>query len=173
MSPLTVVEQLDVLRDFSLCLLPRGILPMVHDLIFQRLTETLHWRVVIAISLWTHRRAYVELPQLLLIVLRTIWGPHGRSDGASLGVGASSPPLSRRRCSPGPSSSEPPLHTQPLPAAHAPDRVSTGADAARQSSHFAIPPAFGTTDSADSEHAALSLTRTGQLRFHKVRDGFF
>ncbi len=75
MSPLTVVEQLNVLRDFPLGLLPRGIPPMMHQLILQRPPETLHRRIVIAVALPTHGRGHAELPQLRLIVLSTILGP--------------------------------------------------------------------------------------------------
>ncbi|QPD03642.1 MAG: hypothetical protein Nkreftii_001416 [Candidatus Nitrospira kreftii] len=75
MSPLTVVERLDVLRDLAASWLTGLVAPVMHQLIFQRPPETLHRRVVIAIPLPTHGRGHAELPQLLLIVLRTILGP--------------------------------------------------------------------------------------------------
>ena len=75
MSPLPVVEQLDVLRDLAASLRTGLVAPVMYQLILQRPPDTLHRRVVIAIPLPTHGRGQAELPQLLLIVLRTIVGP--------------------------------------------------------------------------------------------------
>lgn len=75
MPPLTVIEDLDVLRDLSPSLLPCRISPLVDQLIFQCPPETLHRRVVIAIALPAHGGNHAELPQLILIVVGTILGP--------------------------------------------------------------------------------------------------
>ena len=72
MSPLPVIEQLTIRRDLAPGLLPRGIPPVVHQLIFQRAPDTLHRGVVIAVALPTHGRGQAKLPQLILIVLGTI-----------------------------------------------------------------------------------------------------
>ena len=79
MPPLTVVKQLDVLRDLSPSLLSRRISPMVHQLIFQGPPETLHRRVVRAIAIPAHGGNHAELPQLILIVVGTILGGFNRS----------------------------------------------------------------------------------------------
>ena len=74
MPPLTVIEELNVLRDLAPRLLPRIISPMMHQLIFQCPPETLHRRVVIAIALPAHGGDHADLPQLILIVLGTMIG---------------------------------------------------------------------------------------------------
>ena len=79
MSPLTVIEQLDVLRDLAPSLLTGFVATMMHQFILQRLSETLHRGVVIAVSLPTHGWNQAELPQLILIVLGTILGGFNRS----------------------------------------------------------------------------------------------
>src|SRR5215831_6969038 len=75
MPTLTVIEDLDVLRDLPPGLLPRVITPVMHQLILQCPPETLHRRVVIAVALPTHGWGQAELPQLILLVLGTILGP--------------------------------------------------------------------------------------------------
>jgi len=75
MSPLPVIEQLDVLRDLAASLLTGLVAPVMHQLILQCPSGTLHRRIVIAVALPTHGRGHAELSQPLLIVLRTILGP--------------------------------------------------------------------------------------------------
>ena len=72
MPPVPVIEDLDVLRDLTLGLLSRVVVPVVHQLILQCAPETLHRSVVIAVTLPTHGRGQAELPQLRLIGLGTI-----------------------------------------------------------------------------------------------------
>src|SRR5689334_6178070 len=79
MSPLPVVEHLDVLRDLAASVLTGLVAPVMHQLILQCPPETLHRRVVIAVALPAHGRGHAELPQLLLIVLSTILGGFNRS----------------------------------------------------------------------------------------------
>ncbi len=61
----------------------------------------------------------------------------------------------------------------PLPAAHAPGRVSRGGGYARYGTRFGTPPAPDTTRPMDTGGAASSSVRTGQLRLPNVRGGFF
>ena len=79
MSPLTVVEQLDVLRDLAASLCTGLVAPVMYQLILQRPPDTLHRRVVIAIALPAHGGNHAELPQLILIVVGTILGGFNRS----------------------------------------------------------------------------------------------
>ena len=72
--PLPVIEDLDILRDLAVSLLTGLVATMMHQLILQRSSETLHRRVVITVTLPTHGRGHSELPQLLLIVSDTILG---------------------------------------------------------------------------------------------------
>jgi len=72
MPTLTVIEELDVLRDLLPSLLPCFIPPVVHQLILECSPETLYRRVILAVALPPHGRGQTELPQLRLIVLGTI-----------------------------------------------------------------------------------------------------
>ncbi len=72
MSPPTVIEELDGLRDLAPRLLPGFVATLMRQLILQRAPETLHRRVVIAIALPTHEGNHAELPQGGLICLGTI-----------------------------------------------------------------------------------------------------
>ena len=66
---LTVIEELDVLRDLMPGLLPRGISPIMRQLILERVPEALYRRLIISVALATHGRDQAKLPQTLLIVL--------------------------------------------------------------------------------------------------------
>jgi hypothetical protein len=90
MPPLTIVEDLDVLRDLAPRLLPGLVATMMHELILQRPPKALHRRVVIAIPLPTHGGNHAELLQGGLIRLGTILRPAigvmNESPGWTLGV---------------------------------------------------------------------------------------
>ena len=58
MTPLAVVEDLDVLPDRCFRVGPRGVLLMMNHFVFQAAPEALHRRVVIAVSLARHRRLH-------------------------------------------------------------------------------------------------------------------
>jgi hypothetical protein len=50
-TPLTVVEDFDVLPDRSFRLGTGFIAPMMHQFVFQAASEALHWRIIVAVSL--------------------------------------------------------------------------------------------------------------------------
>lgn len=69
MAPLTVIEELDILRDLLPGLLPRGIPPVMHQFVLPRTPKTFHRGIVIAVASPTHGRDQAEL---MLMVLGTI-----------------------------------------------------------------------------------------------------
>lgn len=72
MSPLPVVEDLDVFAYFTPRLCPRFITSMMHQFVFERAPKTFHRRIVIAVSFSTHRTVHVELLQQASIVLGAV-----------------------------------------------------------------------------------------------------
>lgn len=72
MAPLTVVEDLNVLRDLPSGLFPRFITSVMHQFILQRAPETLHRGIVVAVASPTHGRGHAELAYAILIRLGTI-----------------------------------------------------------------------------------------------------
>jgi len=74
MPPLAIVKEFNVLRDLPPILFPCFIPPVVHELVLRRPPETLHRRVVVAVSLTRDRGTQPELPQLSLVVMRAILG---------------------------------------------------------------------------------------------------
>jgi hypothetical protein len=53
-TPLTVVEDFDVLPDRSFRLATGFIAPMMHQFVFQAAPEALHWRIIVTVSLSRH-----------------------------------------------------------------------------------------------------------------------
>ena len=72
MPPLTVIEDLDVLRDLAPCLLTSLVAPVMHQFVLQRAPKTFHRSIIVAVASPTHGRGHAELLQLLLIGLGTI-----------------------------------------------------------------------------------------------------
>src|SRR5690554_2933403 len=67
---LTVVEDLDVLRDLPLCFLSCGVLAMVDQFVFQRPPEALDGGVVVAVATATHGSLHVELFKVVAVLQR-------------------------------------------------------------------------------------------------------
>src|SRR5208282_6461884 len=84
MQPESVVENLNVLKDFQPCFCACFIAMMVHQLGLQRLKETLCGSVVPAVALATHGADDAILPQQLLIIVTCILA-------AAVGVGDQPP----------------------------------------------------------------------------------
>lgn len=61
MAPLTVIEDLDVLRDFPPSLFPRVIAPVMRQFVLQRAPKTFHRGIVVAVASPTHGRGQAEL----------------------------------------------------------------------------------------------------------------
>ncbi|SPP66129.1 hypothetical protein NITLEN_50169 [Nitrospira lenta] len=60
MAPLTVVEDLNVLRDLPSGLFPRSIAPVMYQFVLQRAPNTFHRGIVVAIASLTHGRGHAE-----------------------------------------------------------------------------------------------------------------
>src|SRR5438093_4760312 len=56
MQPLPIIKHLDELKDLHTGFLGRAVVPIMHQLIFQRAEETLDHRVVVAVTLAAHAR---------------------------------------------------------------------------------------------------------------------
>lgn len=67
MSPLPVVERLNVLPDVRHGFLPGPILPKMNQLRLECAKEAFHRRVIPAVPLATHRRLHLELFHQLLV----------------------------------------------------------------------------------------------------------
>ena len=65
MAALTVVEDLNVLRDLPAGVFPRVIAPMMHQFILQCAPETFHRGIVVTVAPPTHRCGHAELAQLI------------------------------------------------------------------------------------------------------------
>lgn len=75
MPPLTVVEELDVLRDLSSGLFARGVAPVMYQFVLPRPPKAFHGGIVITVPPPRHRDVQTELFQPNLVVLRAILSP--------------------------------------------------------------------------------------------------
>lgn len=68
LPPLPVVEDFDVLRDLSACILPGAVATMMDQLGLQRAEEIFHRCVVVAAPLPTHGGNQSKLPEKFLVL---------------------------------------------------------------------------------------------------------
>lgn len=74
MPTLAIVEDCNVSRDLLPGLFPCFIPPVAHEFILLCVPETLHRRVVVAVSRTRHQDAHSHVSQLGLVGIRTISG---------------------------------------------------------------------------------------------------
>ena len=72
MPTLAIVEDFDVLGNLADRLLPGFVTSVVDEFIFECSPETFHRRIIVAISPAAHGGLHTELPDELLILVRTI-----------------------------------------------------------------------------------------------------
>jgi hypothetical protein len=77
--PLSVIEDLDVLRDLAPCLLTGLVVPVIHQFVLQRAPKTFHRSIIVAVTSPTHGRGHATLADLILIGLGAIQGGFNRS----------------------------------------------------------------------------------------------
>ena len=72
MTPLAVIEDLDVLPDRGFSFFSGGISTVIDELTLEASPEALHWRIVVAVAPAGHGCCHSELLEKLLVIMGTV-----------------------------------------------------------------------------------------------------